>query len=204
MNSTIFDIILWILGFILLTGLILVTVGLIQLVLNKLKATKYRVLRNVSIGFMISIISIILFVVLNNIFHTETLVEPASNKVNTYHDFRVPAKLSDEEVTNSLLNGLTISIKTKDACVQIEEMAKLDGWEVISHDVYMDGGSASTDYFKTKDKPAVSVFCRWDMGKGGYSSVNLKFIHPAFMEKWLKDIQTDREMQGILGNGPID
>ena len=204
MNSTIYNIILWILDLILLAGLILVTVGLIQLVLNKLKTTKYKALRNVSIGLLISIISLILFFVLNNVFHTETLIVPVSNKVNTYHDFRVPAKLSDEEVTNSLMDGQTISIKTKDACVQIEEMAKLDGWEVIAHDVYMDGGSASTAYFKTKDKPAVSVFCRWDTIKGGYSSVNLKFIHPAFMEKWLKDIQTDREMQGILGNGPID
>lgn len=119
-----------------------------------------------------------------------TLEVPTSTTINAYYDLRVPAKIGDQDLFDGLMNGKTITIAGVNTCAQIKQMAKEDGWQMLGTPrVFDDGGSVSIDYFKANDKPAVTMFCRWDMGTGRYTSVALKFIHPASMGSWLLVIQ---------------
>lgn len=110
--------------------------------------------------------------------------------VFTYHDLRVPVKLDESSVTASLMDKKTIEVK-KDICAQTISMAKEDGWQILDTQAMTDGGSKGYSLFKTKDVPAVDIYCNYEMISGKFKSTNISFIHPAQIGTWLLKMNSD-------------
>lgn len=160
---------------------------------------------------LIFLFSLVFFILLhvfaqNIIFKTVCVINtpilnPADFGVNetfTYSGFRFPFKLSEEQVSQSLMDGEPITVKNVkwEWSDSIGVMASQDGWKEINFNFYSDGGSYSRSYFKSKDVPAVEIFFHWDMSKGGYEDLTVRFIHPAKIGSWLLKIRSEKAITG--------
>lgn len=107
-----------------------------------------------------------------------------SGKTQTYHGLRVPAKLDNAAVSQSLLEEKSVKI-SGNHCLAILEMAGEDGWEVLKAESYKDGGSTHYQLLLSRSQPAVDMTCRYSPKYGKITSTEISFIHPTKIDNWL-------------------
>jgi len=127
-------------------------------------------LKIILVAIIIVIVLIILF------FKTVPLINHVNNGTFTAGQFPFPFTLTEEEIQNSLDNNqyITKPYTNSDWINQIGQAAKKEGWKEISREKLLDGGSIVVDY--SKNQETVEIFYKWDMDKGEFESINIKFI----------------------------
>ncbi|MEI6039791.1 MAG: hypothetical protein WCP93_00340 [Candidatus Berkelbacteria bacterium] len=123
-----------------------------------------------------------------------TILKPKSSTTNNvYYGFKLPVKLNDTDVTNSLANKTRINISGNNFCEETLSMAEQDAWQIVSQENFTtgDGESFVTDYFKTKDSPAIEFYCHWDSPSQTFDRGTITFISTEKIGSWLLKIKNN-------------
>jgi len=150
---------------------------------NKKRLWRWIILITITVAITV----IVFYVYLSKLLITDTpLITPPTfqtfgiSQTYTYYDFTFPFPLSEEEVTDSLMNKSIIVVDnlTKN---QIDALYMVSvyftGWKQFGYDFPGDG--MRVKYWKSDEEPAVEIFYKDEQG-----SVEIKFIHPKDIPSW--------------------
>lgn len=170
---------------------ICILVCLFRIAANKFFRKSYHVGKVLVFSFIIFVLALISTYYIDNkslatsVIDTPRDTPPTAQdfgieKTYTYHEFVFPFELDEKAVSDSLLNGTTITVHnpTDDEYEALLISHFSTGWEVVDQKYYKDGGSTWMKYSKDESKPSVEILYKWDMNKNGFSKFEIKFVKP--------------------------